>query len=569
MSYLTLYDSSNNRFQFIIGNVTPGGAYPYNIRNLWSTSTGGSMPSGTVNGVTVPTVSHAVNWSPWNANPPVLSNAGTDLNSLSIGASTSKTYYTKPNQSGSSFTFTTDSNGKIENISVSSGSYSFSYNRSAPASTANDHIYFVFVNNIGLSQYDNLGLYFICDNAWNEHVEGLHFGGNCHLNSVFTNSTANSIQERFNSGSLISAAPGSKGFRPLADITKNTIGGGNESGYLPGYTTDTLTLPGAPDETSASAVSSGMINVYKLTEANLNALGRALFGTEGINGLVTKLQNSFLNPLDAIISLQIFPCSPDVGASEHIKLFDWSSYVDKLGENSSGAKLTNQYKTFNFGQLSVIEMWESYLDYDSTAIELYLPFIGSVDIPIAEVMNGYIEVEYTIDFLTGMCVANVLCAKNVNFSSERTVPQYALHSFMGNCAVQIPLNNVSYGNIIGSLMQAAASGLRSANPGAALISLAESGYSGGMAPTVKTKGTINSNAGFCSCLYPYISITRPITAEPESFQEVMGYPSYIESKLSAYEGLCICDSIELSGVSGATESEINRIKQLCGEGVYI
>lgn len=568
MSYVTLYDSSNNRFQFIIGNVTPGGAYPYNVRNLWSTGSG-SMPSGTVNGVTVPSISHAVNWNPWNENPPVLSNAGTDLNSLSIGTSTSKTYYTKPDLGGSTFTFTTDGNGKINNIAISSGTYSFSYNRSAPDSTANDHIYFVFVNNIGLSPYDNLGLYFICDNAWNQHVEGLHFGGNCHLNSVFTNSTANSIQDRFDSGSLISAAPGTKGFRPVADIAKNTIGGGNESGYLPGYTTDELELPGAPDESAASAVKSGMINVYQITEANLNALGRALFGTEGIGGLITKLQNSFLSPLDAIISLQIFPCAPDVGSSEHIKLFDWSSTAEKLSSDTSGNKLTNQFKTYNFGTLSVAEMWQSYLDYDSSSFELYLPFIGSVDIPIAEVMNGSVTVEYTVDFLTGMCVANVLCVKNVPLSSDRTIPQYSEHSFMGNCSTQIPLNNVSYGNIIGSLMQAASTGLRTGNAGLAIASVVESGLSGGMQPTVKTKGTINANAGFCSCLYPYISVTRPITAEPESFQEVNGYPSYIESTLSAYDGLCVCDNIILTNLAGATDSEINRIKQICSEGIYV
>ena len=569
MSYVSLYKSDNTRYNFQIGNCTPGGSYPWNVRNAWATS--GHTITGSVNGVTVPSLSHGVNWKPWNANPPVLGNAGTDLNSLGaiIGASGSLTLYTQKNSGGSYFVFTTDANSVITNIDVHSGSYTYTVNYHGNATTANDKIYFVFVNGIGLSQYDNLCFYFDDYNVYTEHVEGLHFGGECSLNAVFTNSTSSTIQERFNSGSLISASPGDEDFKPTGDIARYVIGGGDISGAEPGYYTDTIDLPGAPDESQASAVRSGLVNLYLLSEANLSALARALFGTEGVSGLITKLQNSFLNPLDAIISLQIFPCTPDLGSTEHIKVFDWSTYVDKLGTTADGTRLSNQYKTYNFGTLYISEMWESFLDYDSTSMELYLPFIGFVEIPINEVMNGFITVEYTVDFLTGMCVANVKCTKlAVPLSSGRSVPQYALHSFMGNCAVQIPLNNVSYGNIIGSLMQAASSGLRS-GPGGAIGSLIESGLSGGFQPSVKTKGTINANAGFCSCLYPYISVTRPITAEPDSFQEVMGYPSYIDSKLGLYKGLCVCDSIELSGLSGATDNEINRIKQLCNEGVYV
>lgn len=564
MSYVSLYSANNTKYNFAIGNCTPGGSYDPNTRNAWGFS--GSMPSGVVGGVTVPSLSHYVNWMPWNENPPTFSE-GTDFNSLSIGASSSLTLYTQKNSGGSSFVFTTDSNGKISSIDVHSGRYSSSFGVQGGGTT--NRLYFVWVNGVGLSQFDNLCIFFELDDFYGDAVRGLHFGGDCSLNSVFTNSTADSIADRFASGSLIGVEPGNEGFVPIGDIADRVFGGGSVSGEVPGYTTDVLEMPGAPDESHGSAVRSGLINVYHITEANLIALGRALFGTEGVDGLITKLQNSFLNPLDAIISLQLFPCTPDLGSSEHIKVLDWSSYVDKLGTTSSGNKLASQYKTFNFGELSVAEMWQSYLDYDSTSFELYLPFIGSVDIPIAEVMNGSIKVDYTVDFLTGMCVGKVLCTKNVPLSNGRSVPQYSLHSYMGNCSVQIPLNNVSYGNIVGSLMQAASTGLRTGNAGLALASVVESGLSGGLQPTVKTKGTISANAGFCSCLYPYISVTRPITVIPESFQEIEGYPSYIYGKLSSYKGLCICDDIDLTGLSGATENELDEIRNICKSGIYV
>ena len=96
-----------------------------------------------------------------------------------------------------------------------------------------------------------------------------------------------------------------------------------------------------------------------------------------------------------------------------------------------------------------------------------------------------------------------------------------------------------------------------------------SAIGGGFKPNVETKGTINSNAGFCAILKPYITITRPISAEPVSYQETIGYPSYIEGALGACKGLCVCDDINLKGISGATQGELDKIRQMCKTGVYV
>ena len=102
-----------------------------------------------------------------------------------------------------------------------------------------------------------------------------------------------------------------------------------------------------------------------------------------------------------------------------------------------------------------------------------------------------------------------------------------------------------------------------------MINAGETALSGGFRPSVTSKGNIVANSGFCSVLYPYIRITRPITAEPESYQEVLGYPSYINTTLGECEGLCVCEDIDIEGIVGATENELSRIKSLCSEGVYI
>ena len=356
--------------------------------------------------------------------------------------------------------------------------------------------------------------------------------------------------------------PGEKGFKPIADFTKGTIGGGSYTSKNPVYQTDALEQPGEPDESGASIAGTGFLNVYDITKENLANVGSCLFGST----LAGFLANLLLNPLDFIVSLLIMPYTPHISSSETIKLGRWkcdTSSVDGLGFNATGLPLTKQHRTLDFGTLQIPEAWQSFLDYDASSFSLYLPFIGVVDIPVNEVMHGSVNLQYTLDFFTGTCVANVLCTKTLELSNGRSVPQYSQHSYQGNCGIQVPLANISYGNMIGSLIQAGAAGLKGDVAGAVAYSI------GALKPTVTTKGSISANAGYCAVKKPYITIIRPIPAEPESFQEVVGYPSYITTTLGECEGLCVCEDIDIEGIVGATENELTRIKSLCREGVYI
>lgn len=361
------------------------------------------------------------------------------------------------------------------------------------------------------------------------------------------------------------ASPGTKDFKPVSNIIDLPyVGGGDESGAIPDYDTDVLSQPGAPDESKASVVGSGFLTVYDVTEANLINLGKCLFSSN----ILTGIANLFINPIDFIISLNIFPYVPNIGASTPIKIGMFNCTQTDAGFDANGFPLTSQFRVIDFGTLNVSEMWQSFLDYDATTFELFLPFIGTVSLSINEVMGGSINLQYTIDFYTGMCVANVLCTRVVASGTEGlSMNQYSQHSYQGNCAIQVPVTQVGYSNLIGSIINAGITGIK--DPAAAVLSMGADLATGSTKPNVTSKGSIVANAGFCSTLDPYITIERPITVEPESFQKVIGYPSYIAGSLGECQDLCICDSIDLSGVSGATESELRKISQLCSEGVYV
>lgn len=370
--------------------------------------------------------------------------------------------------------------------------------------------------------------------------------------------------------------PGEKGFRPTGAYTRNEKPGNGGWGTAqktdPDYAGSAITQPGAPNESVASAINCGFLTVYKIDQTNLEAIGKNLYG----DTLLDIVKNITVNPLDFIVSLMIFPCSPaSVGSSQNIKLGGWvcaaagGAILNALGTPAAGTPLTSQFKVVDFGTISIPENWGSFLDYSQTTIELYLPFIGSVNIDVSECMGGTINVQYTIDFLTGMCVANVLCTKaNYVLPSGKALSYvHAQHAYQGNCAIQIPLSAVNYGSMIGSLINACTQGIT--NPVNGFIGIATDAVGGGFRPNVSSKGNIVANSGFCSVLYPYIRITRPITAEPESYQEVMGLPSYINTTLGQCNDLCVCDDIDLRGIAGATESELNKIRQMCKDGVYV
>ena len=370
--------------------------------------------------------------------------------------------------------------------------------------------------------------------------------------------------------------PGEKGFRPTgAYTTKDRPGNGGWGTTQktdPDYPGNPITQPGLPNESVASAIRCGFLTVYKISEANLLSIGKNLYGET----LLDIVKNISVNPLDFIVSLMIFPCAPAaVGSEQNIKLGGWlcaaagGGILNALGTPAVGNPLTSQFRKIDFGTVQIPENWGSFLDYSQTEIELYLPFIGAVNIDVGECMGGTINVQYTIDFLTGMCVANVLCTKPdlILPSGKPLTYVHAQHAFQGNCAIQVPLSAVNYGTMIGSLINACTQAIT--NPVNGLIGMTADALGGGFRPNVSSKGNIVANSGFCSVLYPYVRITRPITAEPQSYQEVMGLPSYINTTLGQCSDLCICDDIDLKGVAGATEQELNKIRQMCKDGVYV
>ena len=338
--------------------------------------------------------------------------------------------------------------------------------------------------------------------------------------------------------------------------TSDTGGG---TGDLDG-TSDTIDIPSLP---ALSAVDTGFISLFNPTLSQLNALASYMWSSLFDVATFKKLVN---DPMSCILGLSIVPVNVPSGSAREITV---GNIVTTVSMNVA----TSQYVSVDCGTLNVNEYWGAYLDYaPHTKVSIYLPYCGTHDLDIDDVMGKAVHVVYHVDILTGGCVAFVKCGSSV------------LYSFTGTCATQVPISNNDFSNTIKSLVDIGvavggtlATGgmtapLTAGTVGGALGQGAEmfagSTINGGMKPNVQKSGSMGSSIGLLGIQKPYLMLTRPRQCVPKYQNEFTGYPAYITRTLSDVSGYTEIYNIHLDGIS-ATESELNEIDSLLKSGVIL
>lgn len=410
-------------------------------------------------------------------------------------------------------------------------------------------------------------------------------------------------------------------------LDPNQQGGTSEPGGGKGTfddTSDPIPYPILPD---ISAADVGLITLFRPTKDELQALGRILW--TNITDFIENLNKIFSNPMDYIISLNIFPCIPDVGESREIKIGSWTSDIDMK-------PVLSQWYTHNCGTIRINEYWGSALDYaPNTKISMFLPFIGSVSLNTDEVMGRTISLKYNIDLLSGQCVAMIAIDDSV------------WYQFTGECSVSIPLTASDWSRIytaamgaigvgITGFISAAGAGAAAGGATAALagsraseaISMAGQNFAmlnetskgikgvqemrgrmleaaeiasnaakqAASAPTrvgravrasrisntinntlsqvvsgkgyVQHSGTVSGSAGLLGVKVPYIIIEFPNQSLADNYRHFVGYPSNMSGKLSEFKGYTECEQVIPNGFTG-TDDELAELLEVLKGGVYL
>ena len=328
-----------------------------------------------------------------------------------------------------------------------------------------------------------------------------------------------------------------------------SFGGNSGTGGGTGTFSGTGDLIGIPSLPTLSATSAGFITLFNPSAAQMAQL--AAYMWTGAFDLDT-FKKIFANPMDCILGLSIVPVDVPAGGAAEVK-------VGNIGTGIYMTTAASQYVEVDCGTLNVEEFWGAYLDYDPyTKAEIYLPYIGTHPIAVDDIMGKSVHVVYHVDVLSGACIAYVQCSGTV------------LYSFIGQCSSSIPITGNDWTNVVNGVLSIAGSiGSMVATGGAtapAAVGNIMSTAVNQMKPSVEKSGSLSGTGGMMGVQTPYLILTRPRQALPESQNAYTGYPSFIHEDLGTLSGYTEVEEIHLENVP-ATDGEITEIVSLLKGGV--
>ena len=153
----------------------------------------------------------------------------------------------------------------------------------------------------------------------------------------------------------------------------------------------------SPIVVPATGSASALYAIYNPTLSQINAFGAWLWS----DNFIEQIKKLFNDPMQAIIGLHKVYATPATSGAQNIK-------VGYLDSGVSANVVSNQYTTIDCGTVTLSEYFHNIFDYAPyTQINLYLPFIGIVNLDNADVMRSSIHIIYHVDVLSGACLAEV------------------------------------------------------------------------------------------------------------------------------------------------------------------
>lgn len=403
---------------------------------------------------------------------------------------------------------------------------------------------------------------------------------------------------------------------PFKDFPYN----GEDAGEInPNPQDDDIDIDELPTKSFASA---GFCRIYNPDESDLNDLANYMWTDQNfLQTVINHLKQILENPIEAIISLSMVPVQPPVGPSKV------PVNVMFINTGVSMRPVTSQFVSIDCGTTVLQEVYGGALDYNPyTRVQIYLPYIGTVQLDTDEVMAKTLQLTYHIDVVTGICCAEIKADNKL------------LYQFSGHCSVSQPITSADFSSYLNAAIAAAkvavgvatgsaevtaaaaasqappevvssrpaaqstalvpASGGSPIGPhlgspgshsahnwtdfsdiaspesgsGAAWGELAKPGNMNTVASAmggkmvVQHSGGFSGNSGYLAKRRPYLIIVRPRIANPENYAQHFGRTSMEYLNLGSCTGYTKVQSVHLSGFD-ATNPELSEISSLLKGGV--
>ena len=272
----------------------------------------------------------------------------------------------------------------------------------------------------------------------------------------------------------------------------------------------------------------------------------------------------------------------------------------------------SEFATWTSRELSVPAHFNNYLDFMSR-YQLFIPYYGFLDIAANDIVGGTVQLIYNINIVSG--IANIVVAcKNSRTGNSKTkyynvtarvgidIPfgsdmmntlvvnwaQTCGKAFMTGAtlgtgmAMANAMENVSQANsALSNIDFNTAEGREAANNvakyrDAAQASVNRSQFTKAILNDINVKsvdapnrsGSTNDEAGSLDELNPYLLITRPVSVEPDEYEDYVGVPSAEVKKLSECTGFTQIAAVQPRALDDAPKY-VNEIISQLQAGVYL
>ena len=302
------------------------------------------------------------------------------------------------------------------------------------------------------------------------------------------------------------------------------------------------------DDDDTNVLSSGigvLTSTFHMTKERLVQLGQFLWGSSIFDEF--SLINN--NPIENIISCKAIPYAIS-GTTQEITLGNV-----KTGVN--GEKISQNFSKQTIGSVAIAEHYKNFLDYAPyTNVIIYLPYIGFKELDTSLVMGKTLRIEYTLDVITGGCLAQIYVGK------------IRLYEFTGNIGVDISITASNRAQVESAYINAGVGVVSSAMSGNvtgavnSIIGAATSQYhySGTGNPSPSCVASTNRTC--------YVVIDRPQYQPLNAFNHTRGRMCCLSKTIGSLKGYTVCDSnIDISGIS-ATDEEKDEIVNILSTGFF-
>lgn len=299
-----------------------------------------------------------------------------------------------------------------------------------------------------------------------------------------------------------------------------------------------------------------------LSGSPLNIAGQVISAT--IAGNSRRPRDEVQTMIDGILCCHYVPVLggyPQTGSVDMTDICGYSMFTS----GSMTLKTVNPIHEETITTGIIPRQTGNYLDFSPyTTCVLTIPILGDLEIDPSALLGNSLSLHFGIDLYAGVLSCDV-CIIDANGGT------WIYATMQGNCVCDMPIAGAgAQGNPLLKIAGGIA-GLATGNAAKIPISayqIFDGAQSAAYSTPIKRAG--NTNAGILISPYKiYLTVTTPNNSNAEDFWNLAGVPSHMSGNVGSFSGFTIFEHVDLSTVSGATESELQEIENTLYGGVWL